>query len=259
MSQRNTDNIVGLDDLIEDLFGMNVRSFKTIWVLFSSPRQYFIAAKTPAWMDKYTPSTRLWLGLMAILIALQFFWASPDAAIMDNLSTTLSAVFANAAINVGSTADFAAFDMAGELQKAMKLNYLIYPFVFIFAFSVFAWLYRAWGEALSFTVRLRYVFAVIVPASVIGLFTTLMTPFISATQLNLFSVIQTVVILGLYFLTGFRGAYGDMDNGEAFGRSIVLAVGIFITLTIAQLISYGLSFGISLFPAAGDFIQSGLP
>jgi hypothetical protein len=259
MSQKTSDTIVGLDDLVEDLFGMNIRSFKTIWVLFSSPRQYFVAAKTPAWMNLYTPSTRLWLGLMAILIALQFFWAKPDAAFMSNLAATLQTGLADAATKAGSSADFAAFDMKGELQKAMKLNYLIYPFVFVFIFSIFAWIYRAWGEVLSFTVRLRYVFAVIVPASVIGLVTTLVTPFLTATQLPLFSVVQTIVILGLYFLTGFRGAFGHMDKGEAFGRSIVLAIGIFITLTIAQIISYGLSFGISLLPAAGDFIQNGLP
>lgn len=259
MSPKKTDNKVGLDDLLEDLFGLNIRSLKTIWVLFSAPQQYFIAAKTPSWMDKYTPSTRLWLGLMAILIALQFFWASPDAALMSNLANTFNTAFSGAASKAGSTADFANFDMTAELQKAMKLNYLIYPFVFIFTFSVFAWLYRAWGEVLSFTVRLRYIFAVIVPASVIGLVTTLVTPLLSAAQLTLFSVIQTIIILGLYFLTAFRGAYGHMDRGEAFGRAIVLAICIFITLTIAQVISYGVSFRFSLFPAAGDFIRSGLP
>ena len=145
MSPKESDNKVGLDDLLEDLFGMNIRSFKTIGVLFASPRRYFTAAKTPSWMDKYTPSTRLWLGLMAILIALQFFWASPDAALMSNLANTLNTAFSGAASKAGSSADFANFDMASELQKAMKLNYLIYPFVFVFAFSVFAWLYRAWG------------------------------------------------------------------------------------------------------------------
>lgn len=259
MNQKKSDNKVGLDDLLEDLFGMNIRSFKTIWILFFSPQQYFIAAKTPSWMNKYTPSTRLWLGLMAILIALQFFWASPDAAFMSNLANTFNTAFSGAALKAGSTADFANFNMTAELQKAMKLNYLIYPFVFVFAFSVFAWLYRAWGEVLSFTVRLRFVFAVIVPASVIGLATTLVTPLLSTAQLTLFSIVQTIVILGIYFLTAFRGAYGHMDRGEAFGRSIVLATCIFITLTIAQLISYGISFGFTLFPAAGDFIRSGLP
>ena len=34
MSPKKTDNKVGLDDLLEDLFGLNIRSLKTIWVLF---------------------------------------------------------------------------------------------------------------------------------------------------------------------------------------------------------------------------------
>ena len=51
---------VGGDDLIEDMFGLNLRGLKTLWVMFASPRKGYEAARSPDWMDRsYTPSIRL--------------------------------------------------------------------------------------------------------------------------------------------------------------------------------------------------------
>ena len=47
-SDRNTrkiDDSIGRDDFLEDMFGMNICGFKTIWVLLTQPKLYFIAAK----------------------------------------------------------------------------------------------------------------------------------------------------------------------------------------------------------------------
>ena len=51
---RKINDLIGLDDFLEDMFGMNIRGFKTIWVLLTRPKLYFIAAKTPDWHARYT-------------------------------------------------------------------------------------------------------------------------------------------------------------------------------------------------------------
>ena len=87
---------IGFDNLLEDIFGLNIRALKTIGVLFKSPGKYFKAAKTPDWTDRYTPSFRVWFGLMAMLVALKFLYTTEAnimidayAGILEHLRRTL--------------------------------------------------------------------------------------------------------------------------------------------------------------------------
>lgn len=57
--QKQSADGLGVDDLVEDIFGLNWRGLKTIWTLFTRPALYFEAAKTPKWQDRYTPSFRV--------------------------------------------------------------------------------------------------------------------------------------------------------------------------------------------------------
>ena len=40
-------NKVGLEEFLEDDFGLNIRSAKTLWITFKKPADYFKAATTP--------------------------------------------------------------------------------------------------------------------------------------------------------------------------------------------------------------------
>jgi len=73
-------NKIGFDNLLEDIFGLNIRALKTIGVMFRKPVDYFKAARTPEWEDKYTPSFRVWFGIMAILVALNFIYNNDKSA-----------------------------------------------------------------------------------------------------------------------------------------------------------------------------------
>jgi len=70
---------VGSDEFFYDIFGVNIKGLKSIWTLLRRPAEYFDAARLPDWGGEHWPSIRIWLGLMGILVALQFLWASESS------------------------------------------------------------------------------------------------------------------------------------------------------------------------------------
>lgn len=251
-SQTEADPVtkIGFEEFLEDVFGLNIRSAKTIWMSFKKPSRYFDAARTPDWEQKYTPSLRLWLGLTALMVALQFIWARPDGTFMSAMREGLVGGL-KSGMESGSKQkmDLTNFDFDAVFLDTIQLNTLLYPFIFIFFMSLLAFLYRAWGQKLPFVVRQRYIFAIIVPATVFGLFTTLLMTFASTEVFKVISLLQVGVIIGLYFITAYRGPYAGMEPGEKFGRSIVLSITITITLLIAQMISLMIALTTVLLPA----------
>lgn len=237
-SETQPDVKIGMEEFLEDVFGLNIRSAKTLWIMFKNPSIYFKAARTPDWQQRYTPSLRLWLGLMTIMVALQFIWARPDGSFMQVMKQALEGGFKTGVESGGSEKiNDLNLDFDAVLLSTMKLNTLIYPFIFIAAMSFLALVYRAWGDKLSYVVRQRYIFAVIVPATVIGLISTILMTFASSEIYMLIGYVQTFAIVALYFLTAYRGPYAHMEVGEKTGRSIFLSVCIFVILMIAQFIS----------------------
>jgi len=241
---------IGLEEFLEDVFGLNIRSAKTILAMFKTPAIYFQAAKTKDWQQRFTPSLRLWLGLMTVSVALQFFWARPDGSLMQMLKQGLEVGF-NYGVKArgGSEVDFTGFDFDTAMTAVMKLNSLIYPFIFVTIMSLLAFTYRAWGQTLTYVVRQRYIFAVIVPATVFGLASTILMTFASAEVYKVIGIIQFFVIAALYFITAYRGPYAHMDGGEKTGRSIFLSICILLSLLIAQYASLLLSMYYNLLPA----------
>jgi hypothetical protein len=247
---------IGLEEFLEDVFGLNIRSAKTIWTSFKKPSQYFDAARTPDWEQKYTPSLRLWLGLIAVMVAFQFIWARPDGTFMAAMREGLiNGLKSGMESGSKQQMDLANFDFDAVFLDTMQLNTLLYPFIFIFFMSFLAFLYRAWGEKLPFVVRQRYIFAIIVPATVFGLFTTLLMTFASTEMFKVISLLQIGVVLGLYFITAYRGPYARMEAGEKFGRSLVLSISITITLSIVQMISLMIAMTIVLMPALQAYLS----
>ena len=241
---------IGFEEFLEDVFGLNIRSAKTIGVMFKNPSTYFQAARTPDWKQLYTPSLRLWLGLMTIMVALQFIWARPDGTLMQMFKQAMEGgLQTGIESGSGKEVDLKGFDFDAALTAMMKLNTLIYPFIFITAMSFLALIFRAWGEKLSYVVRQRYIFAIIVPGTVIGLISTIFITFASTEAYMVISLIQIFAIIALYFITAYRGPYAHMEAGEKFGRSTFLSLSIFIILLIAQFISYTIAMFVTLLPA----------
>ena len=66
---------------------------------------------------------------------------------------------------------------------------------------------------------------------------------------KIISIIQIFVMIGLYFLTAYRGPYAHMEVGEKIGRSIFLSLSIIVMVTVAQFISILIATSYTVAPA----------
>lgn len=231
---------VGSDEFFYDIFGINIKGLKSIWTLFRRPVEYFEAARLPDWGGEHWPSIRIWLGIMGLLVALQFVWASESSemtAMFQTLATIPADSFNDAARNKGVTIDLSALDRQSLGKQAFKRWVFIYPFFFIAAMCALAFIFRAWKPAVSFVIRLRYIFAIIIPASVFGVFTTLAMVNVTGQIYLAISFISMPVMTLLYAITAYRGPFYRLERGERIGLSIVTAILIMVFLLLAQLIS----------------------
>lgn len=233
-------NKLGLDSFIEDLFGLNIRSFKTIWTSFVRPHQYFRAGLHADWENNFTPSLRLWLGLFALVTALQFFWAGQNTVMNQSIQstlTTLSEQIISTAQAQGTKIADKPFDASLATNVYFKRQVLIQPIVLIALLMFLSAIYRAWGESYEFVIRQRYIFAILVPGTVIGAICLTASKFIPEHLFGLFSIFQLAIIAGAYFLTAYRGPYKRLENASRLARSIAVAALILIMVLIANAIS----------------------
>jgi len=245
---------LGRDEFLYDLIGINIIGIKSLGVLFRRPADYFKAALTPDWEGKYWPSMRMWFGLMTLMIGLQFIWAS-ESSEMTAMFRTLAGTIADGAIagaeRDGKTLDFSAFDRVDAGKRMFKTYIFIYPFFFIAFMCLLGFIFRGWEQKLPFIARVRYIFAIIVPGSVIGLITTfLMLPF-KGQAYQTASFVVMGLIFATYWVTAYRGAYVSSPKGTRIGMSFVIALLILITLTLAQFIAMMLS----LIPIGSEIVD----
>lgn len=231
---------VGSDEFFYDIFGINIKGLKSIWTLLKRPAEYFDAARLPDWGGEHWPSIRLWLGLMGILIGLQFIWASE--------SSEMTAMFQTLAILPGDTfnssagpndpqLDLSILDRQALGKQGFKRWIFIYPFFFIAAMCVLAFIFRVWKPAASFVIRLRFIFGIIVPGSVLGLFMTLLMVNTSGELYRNISFAMFPLMYIIYAVTTYRGPLHAHETGERVGLSLIIPLLILIFLVVAQTIS----------------------
>ncbi len=231
---------VGSDEFFFDIFGVNIKGLKSIWTLIRRPAEYFDAATLPDWGGDHWPSIRIWLGLMGILVALQFIWASESSemtAMFQMLAVVPGESLVEPMAKDGFTLDLSELNKEELGKTAFKRWIFIYPFFFIAAMCALAFIFRAWKPAVSFVIRLRYIFGIIVPASVFGIVTTLAMVNVSGQAYVAISFISMPVMVCIYAITAFRGPFHNFDMGERVGLSLIIALLIMAFLFLAQLIS----------------------
>jgi len=229
-------NRIGFDNLLEDIFGLNIRALKTIWALFKMPVKYFKAAKTPDWIDSYTPSFRVWFGLMALFVGLKFLYATETNIMIDAFTGMMEQI--KTSINSSNPDKPANFDTTLAAQEFLKWMTVYFPFAYIPVIALLAIVYRAWTEHLSYVTRLRFLFGTVIPSTVMIILVTLSTVFIKAKIFMAISAITVFLMVFLDFITAYRGPYGHVKSGgERVGRSLVLTAVLFIVYYIASFIA----------------------
>lgn len=245
---------MGSEEFLYDLIGINITGIKSLGTLITRPKLYFDAALSVDWQGRYWPSMRLWFGLMTILIGLQFLWASESSemtAMFRALVTSIIDGASQAAARDNVVLDFSAYSIEEAGKKTFKTWIFIYPFFFVAFMCFLAFIFRGWERKLPFVARTRFIFAIIVPGSIIGLLATFLMLPLKGGAYQTASFVTLGATFLAYWITAYRGAYAHCDKGTAIGMSLVVSILIIVTLFLAQLTSMILS----LFSAGADIAE----
>ena len=245
---------LGVDDLFEDIFGLNIRGLKTIWTLVTQPWLYFEAAKTPKWQDRYTPSLRVWFAIFAIGTFFQFVWIGENSPMFLQYVDAMTSIATEANVTLakkGEMIDMNVFDPNESAKILVKYSQLFLPLGYLICMLIVAASFHSWGERLSFVVRLRYIFAIIIPGSILGFVFAMSTIKVPADIFQYVNLGGVLLMTLSYFLVAYFGPFREMTIGGRLGRSLSITALILMAVLIASIIGVILAF----FPA----IQTGFP
>lgn len=240
MSEKQTDREekLGNSELLEDIFGLNIRGLRTIWDMFVRPAQVFAAARSADWRGTYTPSIRLVFSLAAVAALLQFLWGNENSITFKNILEELVAA--------------EAFPDAASAEAATKrivdMFAALYPLVFLLMHFIAASLVRVWGPGTGFVIRLRLWFLTITPGATLGtllLLTLAVAPSWDGFMLSLGGML---ISLGGDSTTAFRGGVWQRSNWGRLWRAALFA---FVSLVATILVS------ITCFTIAGSIVMFG--
>lgn len=147
---------ITIDELAGDLFGLNIMGLRSIITLWLNPARFFEAADSADWLDRYTPSVRLWLSLIAVSSLLQVFWIGSQSPLVAAYTNG----FENAGLILGPDM---TYQQLGE--EAAVLIFAVFPIVQLATFLLILPLFRLWGRPTTFSLRVRYGFAMMIPSA----------------------------------------------------------------------------------------------
>lgn len=201
--QTKTDK-VGVDDIVEDAFGLNVRGLATLWTMFAHPVRAYAAARSPNWNDRsYTPSIRLVFSLMAVLTAVRFLWTSDESIFYQTVLMSIE--------QAGSTSFGPDLDVAAE--ALINRFVVLFPLTFIGLHIIGSALCFTWGKGTRFPERLRLYFLAIIPSTV---FMVLLTGLMSFLTLETFYVTTAIVMFGSWLLDAVTALRGGIQADAGY-------------------------------------------
>ena len=205
----------GWGELIEDAIGVNLRGLKTLWVSITTPARLFSACRTIDWEDrKYSPTLRVWLFLLAIMMFLQFLWAHPDSFLGQQMSAAFSvAAEENPILKEPKT-----------LELALQRYVFLYPIILLLFCIVTALLVRIWGKGTTSVTRIRLFFAAVLPGMFVTLITTPFLAFVSGDSALMYAFCSFSAVMLADVLTTWRGLVPTHSIGARTWRALLLAV-----------------------------------
>jgi hypothetical protein len=214
---------VSADDIVQDLFGLNLRGLRSIWTLVVRPRHYFEAATYADWQGRFTPSVRLWLSLLAIFSLLKVWFISADSPLVAAYADGFRA--ARVMPVEGET-----FESLG--QAAALWTFGLVPFLQFAAMFLIATIYPIWGEKTNFALRQRYLFGIVTPSATLGLFLVIAMVLVPPSLITAYAFAMAAVSFIVDTVTGARGVFGSRGAAGRLWRAALLALAV-ATLNIA--------------------------
>ena len=187
----------GWHELVDDAFGINLKGLKTIWASITAPAGLFSAACTIDWQgQKYSPTLRVWLFLITVLMFLQFIWANPDSIVGQQMKSAFDA-YGDTRLTARET-----------IEIALQRYVFVYPILLMLLSMLAALLPGIWGRPMTAAVRIRTYFATILPGLVVTLLSTPLTLLISGDNMAVYVQSMSIVMVLVFladFITAHRG------------------------------------------------------
>ncbi|MEN0652519.1 MULTISPECIES: hypothetical protein [Hyphobacterium] len=212
-----------VEDFVEDILGFNFRSFRTIYALFVKPRAVF-QAYADRDREAYTPSLRIWLGIIGIQVLFSVIWGGYGGLLLSQWESgdTNVALIEQA--------------MGGPIEEIARhygdVANLLHAVLVGGMTGLSAFLIGAFNKSLHWTARINITFAILSVASVVGLLLLVVTAVTGHFTLMTWSL---PVIALLYGITFYRGAPGIL----ASTRTGAIVKGFLFSLTAILLVFLG--------------------
>ncbi|MEE2567277.1 DUF3667 domain-containing protein [Hyphobacterium marinum] len=214
------------EDFLEDILGFNFRSFRTLRDLLIRPNTVF---KAYAARDRvtYTPSLRLWLGLITLQLLLSIVWGGYGGMFVSQLNTQPenAAVIENA---LGTNLE----DLAEPYSEAASF---LHP-ILVGGFTAFsAFLIGAFNKSLSWAARLNITFGILTAASLVGLILLLGIVVTGATGAMTWMIVPVALMYWIVFTFGAPGVLAETRSG-AIIKGAVFSLTTIILVMIGGLV-----------------------
>lgn len=233
-TRESTANRLGFDELLLDIFGLNIRGLRTVGATIATPRRYFDAARDGDWHGRYTPSIRVWFSIITVMMLLRFIWAGDGSAIMNGTIAQFEAMQL-------TFADDHSAESAARVYVGMQS--VATPFVMLALYTLLAMAYPFWGPGVSLALRVRFGFATVIPSNALSLVLTFPLGFVSDRLFVLLIAGTLAGALILDTLTATRGAFADRDFGDGLARGLGFAI---LVLGIALIASFLLQIAVAV-------------
>lgn len=216
-----------LNDAVEDAFGFNFRSIKTIMDLFVRPRRVF---ESYAARDRvtYTPAIRIFFGLIGLQVLTSVIWGGWEGLLARQIESGPADV--RAIYERISGGDLPAF--ISHYAEAANFGQPILVALFT-SLSVFV---LGWFRPqLPWPSRLNIAMGVMSVGTLIGL---LSMPLIASENFTSSVWLGTAAVAVAYFLTIFRGARGVIADSSAgaLGKSLIYTVVLMLLVFLAGIV-----------------------
>lgn len=229
LKPRNDD----VEDVFEDILGFNFRSFRTLRDVILRPAAVFqsYAARD---RETYTPSLRLWLGLVGLQILFSVVWGGYGGLILeqwqsnpDQMALMEQAMGGPAEVIAGHYGDAAALTHAALVGG-------------LTAFSAF--LIGAFNKSLHWTSRINITFAILTAASLMGMLLLVAAAITDQLALMTWSVPAVALVYWVTFTRGAPGILATTRTG-AFLKGGLFAIVAILLVFLGGLIMAFAGFG----------------
>ncbi|MAL09603.1 MAG: hypothetical protein CMF74_08065 [Maricaulis sp.] len=211
------------EDFLEDILGFNFRSLRTLRDLLIRPRRVF---ETYAVRDRetYTPSLRLWLGIISIQVLFSVIWGGYGGILLSQWQSQPESTIASIETAMGGSIEAIA-GYYGDVAT------LLHAIVVGGSTAFSAFLIGVFNKSLSWAARINITFGILTAASVIGL---LMLIVAAITGTMAFLNWSIALIALIYWITFARGAPGILARSRT-GAVLKGALFSFVTMLLVLL------------------------